>query len=196
MQGISPDVEAAEAVEDRATWPEQKAAMNIIGLDLSITATGIAYSTGATRTIKGPASAGDKRLLQIVNHLTYIHGESPINLAVIEDIPTHAHAAGVTAMVHGAVRVMLMRENIPYVLVTPATLKAFATGKGNANKTDMAVAALKRAGREFADDNQCDAWWLRQAALHRYGTPEFPLPAAQVARLDKVAWPQPLEVVL
>lgn len=169
--------------------------MNIIGLDLSITATGVASHLAIT-TIKGLTKHGDRRLIHITRNLTDLHILEPITLAVLEDIPTHAHAAGITGMVHGAVRAWLLTNQVPYVLVTPATLKAFATGRGNANKTDMAVAALKRAGREFADDNQCDAWWLRQAALHWYGTPEFDLPAAQRARLDKIAWPRLMEVIL
>jgi hypothetical protein len=65
------------------------------------------------------------------------------------------------------------------VLITPATLKAYATGKGNGDKTAMAMAALKRADREFGDDNQCDAWWLRAAGLDWYGQPEFALPKVQ-----------------
>jgi hypothetical protein len=59
----------------------------------------------------------------------------------------------------------------------------------------MAMAAYKRAGREFADDNQCDAWWLRAAALDHYGQPEFDLPKVQRERLAKVVWPDLAEAV-
>ncbi|MBV2366947.1 RuvC family protein [Streptomonospora nanhaiensis] len=171
----------------------------VIGLDLSMTATGIAHADGATTTVK-PASSGDHRLNEIRSAVHQAAGGLPrgnrgiarwVDLAVIEDLPTHARAAGITGMVHGAVRSLLTECGVAYVVVPPATLKAFATGKGNADKTAMAIAALKRVGAEFADDNQCDAWWLRQAGLHHLGAPEFPLPSAQAARLDKVTWPQP-----
>lgn len=167
----------------------------VLGLDLSITATGIAYRDGSTGTVGGPSDQGDRRLLVIEQAVTIAVGGEDIDLGprvdlvVLEDLPTHAKAAGITGMVHGAVRTLLIKRGVPYVVVTPATLKAFATGKGNADKTAMAMAAYKRAAVEFADDNQCDAWWLRAAGLERLGAPLFDLPAAQRARLDKVAWP-------
>lgn len=163
----------------------------ILGLDLSITATGCALPDGQTVTFKSPWK-GDRRLVAI---RSAVAAQTPvIDLAVIEDLPTHAKSAGITGMVHGAVRAVLLEAGIPYVLITPATLKAFATGKGNADKTAMAIAALKRAGREFADDNQCDAAWLRWAGLDRYGHAEFTVPQAQRDRLDKATWPALAEV--
>ena len=173
------------------TAPVDRAKQGIIGLDLSLTNTGIAYTDGDVRTMKTRALDGDLRLLDIVEAI----GEAiqlGATFAVIEDLPSNARSAGITGMVHGAVRLSLIEASVGYVLVPPATLKAFATGKGNADKTAMAIAALKRGGREFADDNQCDAWWLRAAGLDRLGTPPFPLPEAQRARLDKVSWPVPL----
>lgn len=162
--------------------------IRVLGLDLSITATGIAYPDGTAETIRTKAADGDLRLLQIRGYLRKAI-DLGVDIAVIEDLPTHAHGAGITGMVHGAVRAVLMGASIPYALVTPATLKAYATGKGNADKTAMALAAYKRAGAEFADDNQCDAAWLRWAGLDHYGAAEFEVPAAQRTRLDAVAWP-------
>lgn len=169
--------------------------LRVLGLDLSITAPGIALPNGATYTIKTNPKDGDRRLQHIVDNIGIALDEGPdgigdgVDLAVIEDLPTHAKSAGITGMVHGAIRLTLLDFNTPYVLVTPATLKAFATGKGNADKTAMAIAALKRTGREFADDNQVDAAWLRWAALDWYDRAEFTMPQAQRARLTKVAWP-------
>ncbi|WP_433893065.1 crossover junction endodeoxyribonuclease RuvC [Streptomyces sp. CA-111067] len=160
-----------------------------IGLDLSLTATGIAYTGGDTETIKTRTAHGDRRLRQIADTIrTIIRAEHP-DLAVVEDLPTHAMSAGITGMVHGCVRVVLLEEGVPYALIPPATLKAFATGKGNGDKTGMAMAAYKRAGREFGDDNQCDAWWLRHAGLDWLGVPEIVLPQAQRDRLAKAKWP-------
>ncbi|MGW7355149.1 Holliday junction endonuclease [Streptomyces sp. NPDC054802] len=170
-------------------------APRVVGLDLSITATGIAYRDGSTGTCGGAADLKDRRLLVIEQWVSIAIGGpdtglGPLpDLVVIEDLPTHARAAGVTGMVHGTVRTLLMRQDVPYVVLTPATLKAYATGKGTADKTAMAMAAYKRTGLEFADDNQCDAAWLRWAGLDRLGCPEFPLPAAQRDRLDKADWP-------
>jgi Holliday junction resolvasome RuvABC endonuclease subunit len=168
----------------------------VIGLDLSLTATGIAHRGGITSTVKTRTADGDRRLIQITEEVRravggYSEGfeHSRVDLVVLEDLPKHAMAAGITGMVHGAVRAVLLNIGVRYALIAPATLKAFATGKGNADKTAMAMAAYKRAEREFGDDNQCDAWWLRAAGLTRLGAPEFALPQAQIDRLAKVAWP-------
>lgn len=164
----------------------------VLGLDLSITATGVAWADGSWSTIGPNAKLGDKRLRVIVDHVERaifdLPGAAP-DLVVIEGPVVRSSAAVVIGMVHGAVRLYLLDNRIPYALVPPATLKKFATGKGNADKTAMAMAAYKRAGVEFDDDNQCDAWWLRQAGLHALGAPEIDLPAAQVAALEKVDWP-------
>jgi Holliday junction resolvasome RuvABC endonuclease subunit len=160
----------------------------VVGLDLSITATGIAWCDGSTYTVNS-REVGDRRLLGICQEVGIAVDGRSIDLVVIEDLPTHAKSAGITGMVHGAVRAYLLRLRVPYVLVTPASLKKYATGKGNCGKPEMAVAAFKRAGREFGDDNQCDAWWLRAMGLDYLGSPVASLPAAQRAALGAVKWP-------
>ena len=168
----------------------------VISLDLSMTATGLCDAEGNTFTVK-TKHVGDLRLLAIVEGVRNIIGigkgylGAPLaELAVIEDLPTHAHGAGITGMVHGAVRSELMRLHVPYVLVTPASLKKWTTGKGNADKVAMAVAVLKRFGRDFPNDNECDAWALRAMALDALGCPLAPMPAVNRAALDAVKWPQ------
>lgn len=165
----------------------------VIGLDLSLTSTGIALTNGTTVVIKGAAGLGDWRLCRIRDAVEHAIDTHKPDLVVIEDLPIHAKSAGITGMVHGAVRSLLQERDIPYALISPATLKAFATGKGNADKGGMLWAAYRWASVEFTNDrggDQCDAWWLRAAGLQWLGAPEFDLPAAQVARLDKAKWPE------
>jgi hypothetical protein len=180
-------------------------ALRVLGLDLSITATGVCLPNGITRTIKTKASDGDRRLQHIVDQVGLDLGEGPdgigdgCDLVVIEEAPPGLKGPAIKAihMVHGAVRLRLIDFGTPYVVINPTTLKAFATGSTSADKTVMAMAAYKRAGREFPDDkggDQCDAWWLRAAALDHYGQPEFELPKVQRERLAKVDWPR-LEAV-
>lgn len=166
----------------------------VLGLDLSLTATGICHPDGATTTIKTRLDDGDRRLAHIVDAVELVLTRHDVDLAVIEDLPKHAMGAGITAMVHGVVRHALIRRGVPYGLVVASSLKAFATGKGGASKSDMAVAAYQRAGVEFGDDNQCDAWWCHIAGLIRLGQQPVPLPAAQIARLAKVRWPAELVI--
>jgi Holliday junction resolvasome RuvABC endonuclease subunit len=166
----------------------------VVGLDLSLAATGIARSDSTLTTVNTTKATGDQRLLVIERHVAEAIGvwhEYPKpHLAVIEDLPTHAHSSGITGMVHGVIRVVLMRSGVPYALVPPATLKKYATGKGNATKADMRMALFQRAGLDLRDDNQVDAWWLRAAGLDHLGHPPVNLPKAQREALAKVAWPQ------
>jgi Holliday junction resolvasome RuvABC endonuclease subunit len=162
--------------------------LRAVGLDLSITATGICGTDGETVTVKTKA-IGDRRLVDITNAVIAIAANC--DLAVIEDLPTHAKSAGITGMVHGAVRMALLERSIPYVLVTPASVKKFATGKGNAGKPEMAVALFKRADLEVGDDNQVDAWWLRAMAFEQYGQPLVPMPAVNRSALAAIkGWPE------
>lgn len=161
--------------------------MTVVGLDLSIAATGIAVDYGpGTFTIQ-PRTLGDHRLPELRDRVAG-HCDNA-TLVAIEGPVLRSQAAIALAMLHGVIRAALIDQGTPYVLVAPASLKTYATGKGNAGKPEMAVAAYKRTGIEFTDDNQCDAAWLRWMALDALGQPEFDLPASHRRALAKIAWP-------
>lgn len=164
--------------------------MSVVGLDLSLTATGICDVDGVTRTVTTPSwhSLGD-RLHRLVEAVVTEATREAVLVVVIEDFVTGSPAASTLGMVHGAVRLALWDRSIATVLVAPATLKKYATGRGNAPKPEMRMALYKRTGLDLADDNQVDAWWLRAAGLQHLGTPVVDLPAAQLDALGKVAWP-------
>jgi Holliday junction resolvasome RuvABC endonuclease subunit len=159
--------------------------MRVAGLDLSITATGVALPDDTLKTVTGKAKDGDGRLAHLFGVALDL-ANLRLDLVVIEDLPTHAHGAGITGMVHGAVRCALISRGVPYLLVPPATLKKYATGKGNAPKPDMRMALYKRTGIDVSDDNQVDAWWLRAIGMQVLGEPIIDLPAAQIAALSKL----------
>lgn len=139
--------------------------MNVIGLDLSLSATGVCHADGVTQAIK-VKTRGMERLADIRNLVD--HYTLGTDLIVIEGYAMGtARQAGTYAIgeLGGVIRLHLFELGRRYIDISPATLKKYATGKGNAKKVDMAVAAMKRANLEFRDDNQCDAWWLRQAGI-------------------------------
>jgi Holliday junction resolvasome RuvABC endonuclease subunit len=164
--------------------------MRIMGLDLSMSATGVAFPDGSTAVIK-PRGEGDARLLSIERQANAAVRLARPDLAVVEQFGGEFKGAAARAipMVHATFRLVLMRAGIPYVLLTPQTLKTFATGRHTADKTAMTLAAFKRMDREFTDDNECDAAWLRAAGLYAYGEPVVDLPKAHTDVLRKVAWP-------
>lgn len=168
--------------------------MRIMGLDVSMTATGVCFPDESTALIK-PRGKGDARLLHVEDRLSAALRTARPDLAVIEDDPGifHGSAAKVVPMVHAVVRLSLLRAGIPYVLVNQTTLKMYATGYGRADKDSMALAALTRGGRRFPGDkggDQCDAWWLRAAGYAAYGKPVVMMPPAHVDALRLVEWPR------
>lgn len=155
--------------------------MNILGLDPSLTATGWAVGN-QTGTIHG--ADGDDRLDHIYQTVRTL--SDVVDYAIVEDLPTHGMGAGKTGMVQGVVRLALLHNLVSYRLITAATLKKFATGKGNATKSDMRMALYQRTGVDLADDNQVDAGWLRYLGYALVGELPFALPRTHLTALDKI----------
>jgi Holliday junction resolvasome RuvABC endonuclease subunit len=167
----------------------------IMALDLSLTATGCAGVPSvdepvSLRTVSS-SFTGVERLCDLLDLvLAFVEFHDPV-LVAIEDLPPiRANAIGALGMLHGAVRVALHRSGIDLAFVPPASLKKYATGRGNATKPDMRMALYQRAGLDLRDDNQVDAWWLAAMAADAAGVPLVTVPAAQRAALEKVVWPE------
>ncbi|PSL04156.1 Holliday junction resolvasome RuvABC endonuclease subunit [Haloactinopolyspora alba] len=172
--------------------------MNVLGIDPSLTATGVCLPDGKTYTMKSRLK-GDDRLESIyLRLLVDVEDHWPVDLAVIEDLPVNAKSAGLTGMAQGVIRMALASAGVPVARISPATLKKFATGKGNADKTAMLAATPDQYRGSFGDDNQVDAWWLREAGRAWLGDSPFFGPYQGEAVLDvlrKAKWPDPTEEV-
>jgi len=100
---------------------------------------------------------------------TFLHDSLP-NLVVYEEVPRHLGRAA-AAVYHGFLAELQAwgeQNEIPYKGIPIATIKKFATGKGNANKQAMMDAARARGWR-FEDDNEADALWLLEVATDMIG---------------------------
>lgn len=186
---------ALSPLADRVAAP---AGLRVIGLDLSLTSTGVCLPDGSSYRIKTRSGDGDRRLLSIRGSIRAALTAHRPHLAVVEDLPRHAKGAGIVAKVHGVVVCELLDAGVPYAYVVPATLKKYATDNGNADKRRMADAAYLAAGAEFPGDlnargeggDMCDAWWLRAAGHDALGQALFGMPQAQRDCLLKVDWPE------
>jgi Holliday junction resolvasome RuvABC endonuclease subunit len=160
--------------------------VRVIGVDPSLSGTGICDVAGQMSCIGGDAKLGNDRLRLIYDAVleAAVHADH----AIVEDLPTHAMGAGKTGMAQGVVRLALVSLRVPFTLVAPATLKKFATGRGDADKKQMRAALLERTGMDVRNDNKVDAWWLRAMGLQRAGQLPFILPAAHLGTLQKVEW--------
>lgn len=143
----------------------------VIGLDLSLSATGIALHDGSSRTIKPQAGSDDnvRRLHQLVTRIdSYIKADQP-DLVVIEStfVGRNRRTSMLLAGLGWCVRQRVFEMAIPYADVENGQLKEYATGDGKASKDDMVFAA-RQAGFTPANDNEADAVWL-----HAMGRSEF-----------------------
>ncbi len=139
----------------------------ILGLDLSLTATGLAvWQNDALQcyTLKTPSKLkGDARLDWLDTEIGTLAKRTP-RLVVIEGASFHSRSASADeiAGLHRLVRLGLFRLGIPYIIAAPIQLKKFATGSTKADKSTIVREVWRRWDVEAADDNQADAATLVQ----------------------------------
>jgi Holliday junction resolvasome RuvABC endonuclease subunit len=158
--------------------------MNILALDLG-TKTGYCYSRNdiiycgtwelaTAKEIKEWGKSNVKRTCdpRICRLFTKIMGLGPFNLLIFEDVlfASSVYQVQLWAGFRSAIWLSncLSDWNTIIEVVPTATLKKFATGKGNADKTAM-IEAVKRRWPDIwkagFDDNACDAVALYNYAL-------------------------------
>jgi Holliday junction resolvasome RuvABC endonuclease subunit len=164
----------------------------ILALDLSLTCTGYCRDGECGRI--ATKLRGWARLDLIVSEVCDL--AIGADLVVLEGYSFGSKGASVfqLAELGGIVRWELQGRSLPYIDVPPATLKRFATGKGNADKDAMIAAAIRRFGYGGDDNNEADAYLLWCLARHAYGQPVASVPAAHVVPAGAIAWPM-LEAV-
>lgn len=162
----------------------------VMGLDVSLTGTGVATSDGTVFTIKTRPADGDRRLLVIEQTLEpFVSG---LDFVLMEDLPIHAKGSGLTAFAQGVVRKLLCAYDVPYGTVPPSTLKKYTTGDGGrtCGKPEMRAALEARGVHVDGDDNAVDAMALRLMGLDYIGTPVFHVPTEQRASLKHIKLPK------
>lgn len=177
--------------------------MRIIALDLSLTETGWAahvwhgtghYGPSQAGVLKPPRShsSGMRRLDWIRAQVRMMCRHYDPAIVVVEGYSFGSKGQAVygIAELGGVVRLALHDLRTPFVVVPPASLKKYSTGRGNAKKEEVLVAAVKRLGYHGHNNNIADAMWLRQmAADHYQAEGAVPMPKAQRAALEAVEWP-------
>lgn len=165
--------------------------MNVFGIDLSLTSTGICYvetNTAVTSKKRGP-----ERLVEIreavLGHLSGL--ESPVVIVEGYSFGSKNSQAHATGELGGVIRVALHERGIPYVEVPPTCLKKFATGKGNASKNEVISAMSAKTGIVWSGgsaDDMCDAFVLREMALTQLGLSQYKWNVVNLEGLSKVDW--------
>ena len=165
----------------------------VVGLDLSLTATGIAHltPTGAVvDTIRGKGT-GITRLRALAREIRDLC--TGATLVVIEG-PAYHQASGAgyheRAGLHWMVLDRLHWAEVPSVVVSTSVMKKYATGKGSGKKGPTIDAAIRRYPEvdTAGDDNACDALWLAALGLDHL-TGIHRVPESHRVVLSSVDWP-------
>lgn len=181
---------------------EVKPLPQVIGLDLSLTSTGLACSCGLHRIKSHPSFEITRfsRLrmirLGVMHHVRgtpEICGRGrPADLVVVEDLALtrstgqHLTRAGLWHLVMEEID----NDSIPYAVVSPTSLKKYVTSKGNAGKDEVLAAAIRRwPDVEIWGNDEADAYALQAMGLDHLGYPPVAMPKTQRDALTKVAWP-------
>lgn len=147
--------------------PSNTSPRRVAGVDASLTKTGVARTDGTLCTIKLRSNLkGYERLFPMARAID-AELAGPLELVVLEGYSMHAPGALAlirAAELGGLLRSRLSTHGMPFVDVPPSTLKKYATGKGNAKKEAMLAYALE-AGAHATNDDEADAYWLRQIGL-------------------------------
>ena len=163
--------------------------MRVVGLDLSLTSTGIAWIDGHATVVK-PRTRGNARLVEIRRAVgEAVYGDDYADLVVLEDFLESQPSSGRVGLLHGVIRVALFDLGRPMLFIPPTTLKVFATGRGGATKADMVEAAQSDVGYSGFDDNCADAIWLRQLGLHLAGQADVHRTEVHTRALAKLSLP-------
>jgi len=169
----------------------------ILGLDVSLSATGVALPDGTFATIRHgkPKTIGYLRHAQLLERVYVELARARPDVVVVEDYAPRAlgiNSLIVAGELQGPIRTRLELLGIPWVGVRPNTLKLYATGKGNARKEAMADAAeadLPRGAPRPGNFDEADAYWLRAMGADHYDDGLGNGLEHRVKALESVAWP-------
>lgn len=165
--------------------------MRVVAFDLSLTRTGVADSSSPPKPfVLAPPGGlvGWPRVRWIQARVQELLEGA--DLALFEGYAYATKNAVDAGELGGIMRYTAYCMGVPYVNIAPTTLKKLATGSGKGKKLGVLVEAVKRLGYEGSDDNEADAMWLLQAALHHYELPgRVELPKAHTSTLHKIEWP-------
>ncbi|MFJ3923068.1 hypothetical protein [Streptomyces sp. NPDC090022] len=169
----------------------------VIGLDLSLTSTGIAGVDWA-EALK-PRHKGHRRLSWLKCEI--YDRTKAADLVVVEG-PAFGHGAQAGHHELGGLWWMithdLWRRNLPYAVCPPKVRAMYATGNGNAGKGEVRDGVRQHFGVECEGASRydkADAVAMACLGAHWLGYPVVALPDSHTRALGSVAWPDQVPAV-
>jgi Holliday junction resolvasome RuvABC endonuclease subunit len=150
------------------------ASKSYVGLDLSLSSTGICLKTGSeirVETIKSKPDTAENDLARLKYIVAEIMRRIPksVSMICVEDFftPGNAQQVGAAiklAMLGTAMRLALWEAGMPFFVVSPNSLKKYILQTGKGQKSLIIMAVYRRWGFEVKDDNQADGCVLAHIA--------------------------------
>lgn len=176
--------------------------MKVVGLDLSLTSTGLAVIINDAAAVArhtsptaGPTpTARHRRLMRITDE---IHDWATGSDLVVLEGPSygsttpHAHdRSGLWwLVVH-----RILDAGLPLAVVPPATRARYATGKGSASKDAVLVAVVRRYPEvNVTGNDEADALVLAAMGARHLGHPIDNPPKLCLTAMDGAVWPSETE---
>lgn len=175
--------------------------MRVLGIDPSLTATGIAHTDGRTARVRfgtRPARFTPDEWVayrvRIIEAAVAMASQTA-ELAVVEGYAFGAKQKREPLGYLGySVRAELSRLGVPYLDVAPTALKKFATGSGTASKDEMKSAAIRLLKLDHnASHDEADALWLRELGRHMTASSSRFPPSTHTKHLSKLELPKGLQ---
>jgi crossover junction endodeoxyribonuclease RuvC len=179
--------------------------VKIVGLDLSLTSTGLAaicdddtvpapYAFVDRITSKPTGTTLEASAQRLAIIVDAVHGwvHAGTDLVVIEGLAyssTNGKATERAGLWWLTVN-RLLRAGYRVAVVTPTARAKYATGKGNAAKDAVLAAVIRRyPDVELSGNDEADALVLAAMGARWLGLGYDSLPATHIEAMDKVAWP-------
>ena len=145
--------------------------MKVMGLDLSLTGTGIVvlnYDGTVAEHMTVSSKLRDMERLAYIRSMvgTIVSKHNP-SLTCIEGYSMGSRAGQLASIgeLGGVIKLLLFRNDFRYQTIAPTQVKKFVTGKGVGMKDEVMMHVYKRWGWTPGDNNQADAYGLSRIAL-------------------------------
>lgn len=180
--------------------PAERPMRPVVGLDLSLTGTGVTVIDGEIHTaLFGSKGRKGDTLAMRAERLVTLHSQIvnviPEGALIVIEQPAYASVGG-SHHDRSGLWWMIVSYLHPFheiAEVPPSTLKIYATGKGNSAK-DLVLAAIVRRYLNIpvVDNNIADSVTLAAMGSRHLGRPiEESLPQTHLRAMDSVKWPNP-----
>ncbi|HLV43706.1 MAG TPA: crossover junction endodeoxyribonuclease RuvC [Aggregatilineales bacterium] len=180
---------------------------SVVGIDPSLTATGVVAiqsAEGATGTRVHTFGRRGKTSEPLMTRLARLNDTVTAVQNVIRELVVYPDVITIESPAHNQttgshhdrsglwwllVRELTYEMGLKVVEIGPTQVKTYATGKGNAGKTEVMAAVIRRhLDVPITNDNEADAFVLAAMGARLIGQPiEDSLPQTHLRAMDKVA---------